>query len=166
MNMKKTIPLLLAVASLTACGGVFAKNIELSFETASKAEVTKYFSVTPTVDNKLILNVSGGPTQFSQIKFDLSGGPSGVLAVVDDGNLIASFNDKSNKGYSLNANQTYTLKVTAYTKELNPGVMAKVSIQAIRGNLVTAVPEPESYAMLLAGLGLIGTVALRRKKST
>ena len=30
---------------------------------------------------------------------------------------------------------------------------------------VTAVPEPESYAMLLAGLGLMGTIALRRNKN-
>lgn len=29
----------------------------------------------------------------------------------------------------------------------------------------TAVPEPESYAMLLAGLGLMGTIALRRNKN-
>lgn len=28
---------------------------------------------------------------------------------------------------------------------------------------VTAVPEPETYAMLLAGLGLMGTIARRRK---
>ena len=28
---------------------------------------------------------------------------------------------------------------------------------------VAAVPEPESYALLLAGLGLIGTVVKRRK---
>jgi hypothetical protein len=28
---------------------------------------------------------------------------------------------------------------------------------------VTAVPEPETYAMMLAGLGLIGTIARRRK---
>jgi PEP-CTERM motif len=28
---------------------------------------------------------------------------------------------------------------------------------------VTPVPEPESYAMLLAGLGLIGTIAVRRR---
>ena len=28
---------------------------------------------------------------------------------------------------------------------------------------VTAVPEPETYAMLLAGLGLVGTIARRRK---
>jgi hypothetical protein len=30
---------------------------------------------------------------------------------------------------------------------------------------VTAVPEPESYAMLLAGLGLMGAIARRRNKS-
>ena len=30
---------------------------------------------------------------------------------------------------------------------------------------VTAVPEPETYAMLLAGLGLMGTIARRRKNS-
>jgi hypothetical protein len=31
--------------------------------------------------------------------------------------------------------------------------------------VTSPVPEPETYAMLLAGLGLMGTIALRRKKS-
>jgi hypothetical protein len=30
--------------------------------------------------------------------------------------------------------------------------------------VVAAVPEPETYAMLLAGLGLIGTISRRRMK--
>ena len=32
----------------------------------------------------------------------------------------------------------------------------------ITGNTVAAVPEPETYAMLLAGLGVIGVMARRR----
>ena len=31
---------------------------------------------------------------------------------------------------------------------------------------VTAVPEPESYAMMLAGLALMGTIVRRRKSKT
>ncbi len=31
--------------------------------------------------------------------------------------------------------------------------------------LVTAVPEPETFALLLAGLGLVGTIARKRKQS-
>jgi len=33
-------------------------------------------------------------------------------------------------------------------------------------NLAAAVPEPETYAMLLAGLGLVGFVARNRKRQT
>lgn len=34
---------------------------------------------------------------------------------------------------------------------------------SFKATLVSAVPEPASYAMLLAGLGLIGTIAVRRR---
>lgn len=33
----------------------------------------------------------------------------------------------------------------------------------LRGVTISPVPEPETYAMLLAGLGLMGTIGLRRK---
>ena len=38
----------------------------------------------------------------------------------------------------------------------------------VRGQLiqVTAVPEPETYALMLAGLGLVGWVASRRRPKT
>jgi hypothetical protein len=41
----------------------------------------------------------------------------------------------------------------------------KVSLGAKTFSAISPVPEPESYAMLLAGLGLMGTIALRRKKA-
>ena len=49
--------------------------------------------------------------------------------------------------------KTLTLDWTAS----NPGDHIRVL------TAVTAVPEPETYAMLLAGLGLMGTIARRRK---
>jgi len=71
--------------------------------------------------------------------------------------LLASFNDAANttmaNGLSLNANQPYLLTVTGTTKTLSSGVTA----------IAASVPEPQTYAMLLAGLGLVGAVARRRR---
>ncbi len=46
-----------------------------------------------------------------------------------------------------------------YTLTNEAGFGSKVAITS-----VTAVPEPETYAMMLAGLGLIGAIARRRKQ--
>lgn len=43
--------------------------------------------------------------------------------------------------------------------------MAGDQLGVADGNLVLQVPEPETYAMMLAGLGLVGAVAARRKRS-
>lgn len=48
------------------------------------------------------------------------------------------------------------------------GKVVSAGAGSLSGNIalkVTAVPEPETYAMMLAGLGLVGVVARRRKKS-
>ena len=37
-------------------------------------------------------------------------------------------------------------------------------VRADDGDNVSAVPEPETYTMMLAGLGLLGFSALRRKR--
>lgn len=48
-----------------------------------------------------------------------------------------------------------------------PRDYSKVEVGMMRdlGYTVTAVPEPETYAMLLAGLGLIGSIARRRRQA-
>jgi hypothetical protein len=45
-------------------------------------------------------------------------------------------------------------------------VLANVDhVFTLTGNPVNSVPEPETYAMLLAGLGLMGCVGRRRKQN-
>lgn len=49
---------------------------------------------------------------------------------------------------------------------LLPGVLHAYKVSAADlGNYIAPVPEPESYAMLLAGLGLMGAVARRRRSA-
>ena len=80
------------------------------------------------------------------------------------GNVTATFWD-SNYVWNLAAGQTYTVIVTG--DSLANG--SKFQINATQGFIsntvgpVTPVPEPESYAMFLAGLGLMGAIAKRRK---
>lgn len=44
------------------------------------------------------------------------------------------------------------------------GAAGGIYTGAISASAVTPVPEPESYAMLLAGLGVMGAIAIRRNK--
>ena len=41
----------------------------------------------------------------------------------------------------------------------------KVAFSNITYSSVSPVPEPETYAMLLVGLGVMGAIAVRRRKS-
>jgi hypothetical protein len=55
---------------------------------------------------------------------------------------------------ALNPNDTYALRLTGVTLATGGSYGGTVA--------VTAVPEPESYALFLAGLGLMGFIARRR----
>jgi CHRD domain/PEP-CTERM motif len=94
----------------------------------------------------------------------------GLVAVNDpllapgivDGMIPVTNPTATNPGYPsmsfLSALQSHLAYVNLHTVN-NPG-------GEIRGQLfqVAAIPEPETYALMLAGLGLVGWVASRRRK--
>jgi hypothetical protein len=60
-------------------------------------------------------------------------------------------------------NSSYVSTSVTFHVEGAPGI--QLGITSAGGyNPVAAIPEPETYAMLLAGLGLLGFMAKRRKQ--
>ena len=52
------------------------------------------------------------------------------------------------------------------SNSLSSNVLGQYNFQVRNGAVTPAVPEPDSYAMLLAGLGLVGAIVRRRRKLT
>jgi len=157
--MKNLAKLTLVTTALVAAQAASA----LDFQTAAGSSFTEYFTITPTTTNTLVLSVSGLAAQYSALSFEILSTLPTVTATLKTGNLVGAFNDIRNSGYVLTGGTPYTLKVTGITKAAPPGVFGIVAINTLNGT-VSPVPEPESYAMLLAGLGLVGTIARRRMK--
>ena len=99
---------------------------------------------------------------------------NGPVRVFLDGPLFLSLNEGSTLLVGGSAIAPPVIAGTTFLDMLQGG-LAYVNVHtalnpggAVRGQLiqvaaVAAVPEPETYAMLLAGLGLVGAVARRRK---
>ena len=76
------------------------------------------------------------------------------------GNEKVGFQDKK-ADWNLAPSSSYILQVSGTALESN------ASYRLLGSQLqITPVPEPETYSMLLAGLGVIGAIALRRSRKS
>jgi hypothetical protein len=105
--------------------------------------------------------------EMQELRHDL-GGTTNSLAFDHNSN----YNLFSNLPFAFSSNATFwtgtidpsdTTKATAY--QLNSGASSLAALDTgLRAMAVSPVPEPETYAMLLAGLGLVGFIARHRKQ--
>ena len=102
-----------------------------------------WLTLTNSLTNELVLdNVKLG----SLVTGDVGG--------VKSGSFLQSFNVTSGSSYTLN-----------FTGKWKGPTAANWSTLATPSVSMLPVPEPESYAMFLAGLGIIGAIARRRNRA-
>jgi hypothetical protein len=190
--MKFAKTLAIASIALTACAAnagqtyTFADTAQSaipgSFEwgfntTTAKKPATLAFTLVgfgtvdglkPTYTDKFTLTVNGSVLGTGY--FNLGGG--GITGWTGAGTVVNSNANNvvgKNGGTATFADIAFKLKAGLNTVKFDYVPLYatqnfKDESWKIAGATVTAVPEPETYAMLLAGLGVMGTIARRRKQ--
>ena len=133
------------LGTITLNTGSAAGSLSLA-NTGGSAAFTDYLSGAFNVAGVTNFTLTG----FSNITA-LAGGSSLGLGVALNNNALGSFD------------QFVTLTPTGYNASGYSGGLSEIRLE-LKGNVVAAVPEPASYAMFIAGLGLMAGIARRRRQ--
>lgn len=113
-----------------------------------------------------------GASHYAQIEFSVFNGSTIVSSQLWDLSDISAYSDSVAFSFLANVGDELTVSATISTggtlEEAIIGAVGERELLAssimLDGSFnVAAVPEPEQYAMFLAGLGLLGAAARRRK---
>lgn len=160
-----------SVSSLGSCGGIDwinnslwtaqDGNYSIDLNSFNTGAITQSFATVAGGQYQVSFYLAGNPGQQNVKNMDV---------LIDGVDLITgspdfSFNNAgtsgSNMGWTLN---TFTFTAgSAMTSLEFRSLMTGAAGPALDNVSVTAVPEPGTYAMMLAGLALLGGVQLRRK---
>ena len=156
-------------------GGLTYNNSTFNVTDAGGFAAIGNVAGSPNVDNLGSFTLSGAAFTYTGNAFDLrvsfTAPPgtapgsgvftsvlSGMVTAIDNGGVFVDFNNTP-QNFTFSGGGSFSLSVNDLS------VTAGNSV-AVTGQItnVSAIPEPESYAMMLAGLGLMGFVTNRRKR--
>jgi len=142
--------------TITANNGFTLSGLNASFGNLSYVE---FGDVTTNVVASAMVSLNGGPAA-------AFGGNVAKVSTLSSPNFNQGyFGDSSSLPGSFTSLSISHASLTLSSSGLGMSSIAAQPQNELKFSLIAAaVPEPESYAMLLAGLGLIGAVARRGKR--
>jgi hypothetical protein len=136
------------IFSGVAVGPSFSNLVVGTIHITGLSDLSGYFTAATDVSFGPSLNLTLDSVSFT----------SGTVGSLIDSDLSAT-------GFSFHNVAAGDYVVTASGTLANNGQMHNTAF--VRANYeVSAVPEPETFAMLLAGLGLMGAIARRRSRAS
>ena len=168
--MKVIINLLLS-ALLIVSSAAFATSA--TTPVLNKGSFSQQYSFTTSstyiASPGITISLSGRASRFSSLSFELLSSTGTALtpfinATMQGRNLTATFTD-AGSAVNLTASTNYFVLVNgvASASGVQYALSANNLLSGSRFAQVPAIPEPETYSMLIAGIGLIGVVKRRRK---
>ncbi|MBN9125610.1 MAG: hypothetical protein BGO99_05365 [Nitrosospira sp. 56-18] len=107
-------------------------------------------------------------SEMSHLFYQELGGSWGTSLASSHNTYYSLFSNIQNSSYwtsdvnPSNSDQASTFSFAGAYQNINNKIDGDFAMAVRPGDIASAVPEPESYAMLMAGLGLIGLIMRRR----
>lgn len=162
------------LSGIASAYGLSAMQMGGKLKLSSKSELT-YTFVGEEASYNNFFRASGGGNTFT----NEGSAPGTSFQIKDNGKGAFDFGFKSNDKGELFENGSKAIGVILSTDKMSALILFNDSYSPSKKSrvgdadfddmvvrvAVSPVPEPETYAMMLAGLGLVGAVARRRNKA-